>query len=77
MGICCCLPDPQTNSADGDIQVTELFGVVSRLRKRARLDQNEFNNKQNQTLTLKAERLSLLAKARLSLPSFIRTFPLF
>ena len=35
---------------------------------------NEFNNKQNQTLTLKAERLSLLAKACLSFPSFIRSW---
>src|SRR5271169_5134738 len=50
------------------------FRIIWRSVKAPQTNQtrpNEFNNKQNQTLTLKAERLSLLAKARLSFPSFI------
>jgi hypothetical protein len=48
------------------VLLSELFGVVSGLRRKtSQTRPNEFNNKQNRTFTLKAERLSLLAKAAL------------
>jgi len=54
---------------------SELFGVVSGFRRKASQTRpNAFTNEQNQALTLKAERLSPLAKAGSSFPSLIRTW---
>jgi hypothetical protein len=67
--------DCALRSTDGELVASEFSGVVSGLRRKTcQARPNEFNNKQNQTLTQKAERLSLLAKVRSSFPSFIRTW---
>jgi hypothetical protein len=67
--------DCALRSTDGELVASELSGVLSGLRRKtSQTRPNDFNNKQNQTLTQKTERLSLLAKARSSFPSFLRTW---